>query len=79
LVCQVQRYPRDTQERQQALGKLVKQILRSRKICRPSKGQPLSGIYLNTLAVYAVNFYLRCLILPSLNRTRPASGKARRL
>ena len=28
LVCQVQRYPRDTKERQQALGTLVKQILR---------------------------------------------------
>ncbi|WP_424094520.1 hypothetical protein [Moorena producens] len=35
LVCQVQSYPRDTQERQQALGTLVKQILRSRKICPP--------------------------------------------
>ncbi|NEO81721.1 hypothetical protein [Moorena sp. SIO4G3] len=49
LVCQVQSYPRDTQERQQALGTLVKQILRSRKICRPSKGQPLSGIYRDIL------------------------------
>ncbi len=47
LVFQVQQYPCDTQERQEALIKLVKQMLHSRQICRPPKGQCLSGIYLD--------------------------------
>ncbi len=47
LVFQVQRYPGDTQERQEALIKLVEQMLHSRQICRPPRGQPLSGIYLD--------------------------------
>lgn len=47
LVLQVQQYPCDTQEHQEALIKLVKQMLYSRQICRPSKGQSLSGIYLD--------------------------------
>lgn len=47
LVLQVQQYPHTTEERQKALRELVAQILRSRQICRPSRGQPLSSIYLD--------------------------------
>jgi hypothetical protein len=47
LVFQVQQYPCDTQQRQYALIKLVEQMLHSRQICRPPKGQCLSGIYLD--------------------------------
>lgn len=47
LVFQVQQYQYNTEERQEALIKLVKQILHSRPICRPPKGQCLSGIYLD--------------------------------
>jgi hypothetical protein len=47
LVFQVQQYPCDTPEHQEALIKLVKQMLHSRQICRPPKGQSLSGIYLD--------------------------------
>ncbi len=46
LVFQVQQYPHESEERQDALIKLVAQMLRSRQICRPSNEQPLSGIYL---------------------------------
>ena len=47
LVFQVQQYPCDTQQHQYALIKLVEQMLHSRQICRPPKGQCLSGIYLD--------------------------------
>jgi hypothetical protein len=47
LVFQVQQYPGDTQEHQEALIKLVKQMLHSRQICHSPKGQSLSGIYLD--------------------------------
>jgi hypothetical protein len=47
LVFQVQQHPCDTQQRQYALIKLVEQMLHSRQICRPPKGQCLSGIYLD--------------------------------
>lgn len=47
LVFQVQQYPLETEERQQALRELVAQILRSRPICRPRSSQPLAGIYLD--------------------------------
>lgn len=47
LVLQVQQSPGKTREHQAALGKLVDLILRSRQICRPLKGHPLSGVYLN--------------------------------
>ncbi len=47
LVLQVQQYPRETEERQKALRELVAQMLRSRQICRPSRRQPLSNIYLD--------------------------------
>ncbi len=47
LVLQVQQYPRKTEERQNALSELVAQMLHSRQICRPPRGQPLSSIYLD--------------------------------
>lgn len=49
LVFQVQQYPWETEERQEALAKLVDQMLRSRQVCRPPRGQPLSGVYLDIL------------------------------
>lgn len=47
LVFQVQQHPRETQKRYKALTELVEQILRSRPICRPLRGQSLGGIYLD--------------------------------
>ncbi len=47
LVFQVQQYPYETEERHRALTELVEQILRSRQICRPPRGQSLSIIYLD--------------------------------
>lgn len=46
LALSAQRHPPETEERQKAIAELAEEILRSRKICRPPKGQPLSGIYL---------------------------------
>ncbi|NEO79661.1 hypothetical protein [Moorena sp. SIO4G3] len=46
LVLQIQHYTPENQQRNQALAELVEQILRTRKVCRPCPGQPLSGIYL---------------------------------
>ncbi|NEO90917.1 MAG: hypothetical protein F6K56_11955 [Moorea sp. SIO3G5] len=46
LVLKLQHYPRENQQRDQALAELVEQILRTRKVCRPRPGHPLSGIYL---------------------------------
>lgn len=46
LVFQVQQHSHETQKRQEALTELVEQILRSRPICRPLRGQSLGGIYL---------------------------------
>lgn len=47
LVHQVQQSSHGTEERQNALIELVDEMLRSRPICRPPRGQPLSGIYLD--------------------------------
>ncbi|HEY9668894.1 MAG TPA: hypothetical protein V6C91_18945 [Coleofasciculaceae cyanobacterium] len=47
LIFQVQQSPGETEERQRAIAKLVTQILRSRQIPRPLRGQPLSGVYLD--------------------------------
>lgn len=47
LLYQLQQHPRETEERQKALIELVAQMLRSRQICRPPKGQSLSSIYLD--------------------------------
>ncbi|NET83787.1 MAG: hypothetical protein F6J94_18235 [Moorea sp. SIO1F2] len=46
LVLKLQHYPRDNQQRNQTLAEVVEQILRTRKVCRPRPGHPLSGIYL---------------------------------
>ncbi|NEO90919.1 MAG: hypothetical protein F6K56_11965 [Moorea sp. SIO3G5] len=46
LVLKLQHYPHKNQQREQALAELVEQILRTRKVCRPRPGHPLSGIYL---------------------------------
>lgn len=45
LVMEAQRLTSQTDQRQQALTKLVDEILRSRKICRSPRGQSLSGVY----------------------------------
>jgi methionine salvage enolase-phosphatase E1 len=45
LVHQVQQSSHGTRERQNALRELVDEMLRSRQICRPPRGQALSGIY----------------------------------
>ena len=45
LVTEAQRHTPQTEGRQLALNQLVDEILRSRKICRPPIGQPLSGVY----------------------------------
>lgn len=47
LVHQVQQSSHGIKERQNALIELVDEMLRSRQICRPFRGQPLSGIYLD--------------------------------
>ena len=47
LVHQVQQSSHGTKERHNALRELVDEMLRSRQICRPPRGQPLSGIYLD--------------------------------
>lgn len=47
LVRSAQRHPPETEEKQKAICELADEILRSRKICRNPKGQPLSGIYLD--------------------------------
>ncbi|MEH1797284.1 hypothetical protein [Nostoc sp.] len=44
-VIEAKQYPSESEERKQALNKLVEQILSSRSICRPYKGKPLWGIY----------------------------------
>lgn len=46
LVIEAQQHAPQTADRQKVLIQLVDEILRSRKICRPPKGQSLSGIYL---------------------------------
>lgn len=46
LVLKIKQYNGSNQQRNQALAELVEQILRTRKICRPRRGHPLSGIYL---------------------------------
>ncbi|NEO43640.1 MAG: hypothetical protein F6K55_05675 [Moorea sp. SIO4A3] len=46
LVLKLQHYPRENKQRDQALAEVVEQILRTRKVCRPRPGHPLSGIYL---------------------------------
>jgi hypothetical protein len=46
LVIEAQQHAPQTADRQKVLIQLVDEILRSRKICRPQKGQPLSGVYL---------------------------------
>ncbi len=45
LVTEAQRHAPQTKGWQLALNQLVDEILRSRKICRPPIGQPLSGVY----------------------------------
>ncbi len=45
LVTQAQRHASQTEGWKLALTQLVDEILRSRKICRPLLGQPLSGVY----------------------------------
>ncbi len=45
LVTEAQRHAPQTEGRQLALTKLVDEMLRARKICRPLGGQPLFGIY----------------------------------
>jgi len=44
LVVEVQGQLPGDRERQLALARLVDEILRSRKICRPPRGQPLTGV-----------------------------------
>ncbi|NEP54019.1 MAG: hypothetical protein F6K65_36600 [Moorea sp. SIO3C2] len=46
MVIKIQQYNGSNQQRNQALAELVEQILRTRKVCRPRPGHPLSGIYL---------------------------------
>ena len=46
LVLKIQHYTPENQQRNQALAELVEHILRTRKVCRPCPGHPLSGIYL---------------------------------
>ena len=45
LITEVQQHTPQTEEWQLAVAQLVKEILRSRKIGRPSIGQSLSGVY----------------------------------
>jgi hypothetical protein len=45
LIEEVKQQLPETNERQLALIKLVDEILRSRRICRPPKGQPLTGVF----------------------------------
>lgn len=45
LITEAQRHPPDSEERQKVLTQMVDEILRSRKICRTSRGQFLSGVY----------------------------------
>jgi DNA-directed RNA polymerase specialized sigma24 family protein len=45
LITEAQRYAPQSREREFALTRLVDEILRSRKICRPRRNQPLVGIY----------------------------------
>ncbi|GAB4385505.1 MAG: hypothetical protein Kow00121_50510 [Elainellaceae cyanobacterium] len=44
LVLRVQQFPPETKERQHAVSELVDRILRSRRICRPFKGEQLAEI-----------------------------------
>ncbi|NEP53847.1 MAG: hypothetical protein F6K65_35650, partial [Moorea sp. SIO3C2] len=46
LVLKIQHYAPENKQREQALAELVEQLLRTRKVCRPRPGHPLSGIYL---------------------------------
>lgn len=69
LIFQVQQTPGETEERQRAIAKLVTQILRSRQIPRPLRGQPLSGIYLDIYQ--AVQQQLQLDIEPAINRYNP--------
>ncbi len=46
LKLYIQHHNVQNQQRNQALAELVEQILRTRKVCRPRPGHPLSGIYL---------------------------------
>lgn len=45
LIRETKQQPLNSLERQNALNQLVDTILRSRKICRPLKGQSLVGVY----------------------------------
>ncbi|MBD2430031.1 MULTISPECIES: hypothetical protein [Fischerella] len=45
LVAEAQQYAPQTEERQLVLTQLVDQIMRSRKICRQFRNQPLFGVY----------------------------------
>jgi hypothetical protein len=45
LVTETQQYASQSQEWQSALMRLVDEILRSRKLCRPFPNKPLFGVY----------------------------------
>lgn len=46
LILRVQQVSQNSPERQQAIIELVTQLLKARRVSRPPKGQPLTGIYL---------------------------------
>ncbi|WP_293073912.1 hypothetical protein [Moorena sp. SIO4A5] len=46
MMIKSKQYKIENQQREQVLAELVEHILRTRKVCRPRPGHPLSGIYL---------------------------------